>query len=314
MPKPASFILAFLCASPVAAQETLLPTDILEQREFTVTTELRYTVLEALLVDPLSVLDFKQTQLLADLRIGVGLGGGFEIEGSFPIAFRNRAKADEEDFLGDFEIESGGLGDLTVEGNHLLSPQLMGGLVLVLPTGDDDLPVAEIRFDGDVIQEGEKGGIGEGVFKAGFQVGLSHEADDGQIYYGRIRYVLALGTQEEDDFEIEHADVFTLTLGALLPLGENWDVDLRWNLAILGDEVAEADTGEEATEESHFSIDFESRFLVKVGRTSTLILGLGFGWIQDHEVAEEDDAELEDAWGWGLTLGLHVKWGEPKEY
>ena len=319
MAKPASFILVFIWASPVAAQESLLPTHISGPHEITVTAELRYTSISGFLSDSLGELDYRETHVLADLRFGVGVGGGFEIEGSFPVDLQGRARADESDL--EIEIETGGLGDLTVEGNYLLrpatgsSPQIMAGLLLVLPTGDDDLALAEIRSAGSIVQEGEKGGIGDGVFKAGFQFGLSQRSEEGQVYYGQIRYVFPLGTQNGDDFEADHADVFSLTVGGLLPLGEKSSLELKWALGVLGDEVVDFETGGDATEEAHYSIAFESRFLFNMGRTSTLILGLGFAWIQDHELIEQDDFELEDAFGWGLSIGLHFRLGvPPKDY
>src|SRR5688572_11060101 len=116
-----SLVLALGCITPVVAQDSLIPTDISDSGEVTVTALLRYILGQGTLTNPLFDVDFDDTHLLGEIRVGVGLGSGFEIEGSFPFELQGKAEADEGGV--EFESETAGLGDLTVEANYrLLAP------------------------------------------------------------------------------------------------------------------------------------------------------------------------------------------------
>lgn len=147
-----SAILVAACVTSVRAQESLIPTHVSGSGEVTVTAELRYQAGRGTVSDPLGEADFDLNQFLVRFRFGVGVGSGFEVEASSPFGFSGVFETD--DFGFDFEVETAGLGDLTLEGNYLVvpgskvSPQVVAGLVAVLPVGNDDFPVAEIRVNG----------------------------------------------------------------------------------------------------------------------------------------------------------------------
>jgi hypothetical protein len=309
-----SAILVFACVATVRAQESLLPTHISDTGEVTVTAALRFNAGQGTLSDPLAEADFDLTTFFGEFRVGVGIGGGFEIEGSFPYAFSGTGEADEGGF--GFEVENVGLGDLTVEGNYLLvpstkaSPQVMAGLVVVLPMGNDDFATPEIRVGGVTVQQGDEGGIGDGVFKIGVQFGVSQKVTGAEIY-GLARFVVSTGTQDDGDTEIDHPDVFTLVGGAMVPIGDTSNLDLRLTLNHNGDQVAEDDTGAEETEEAHLDLNLDARFYFTVGSTATLMLFGNVGWIQDHSVIEEGNLDLEQAFTYGVGIGLHLRLGVP---
>jgi hypothetical protein len=309
-----SAILVFACVASVRAQESLLPTHISDTGEVTVTAMLRFNAGQGTLSDPLAEADFDLSSFFGEIRVGVGVGSGFEIEGSFPYAFSGTGEADEGGF--GFEVENVGLGDLTVEGNYLLvpssktSPQVMAGLVVVLPMGNDDFATPEIRIGGVTVQQGDEGGIGDGVFKIGVQFGVSQKVTGAEIY-GLARFVVSTGKQDDGDTEVDHPDVFTLVGGAMVPLGDTSNLDVRLTLNHRGDKVADDGFGSESTDESHLDLNLEARFYFTVGSTATLVLGAGAGWIQDHAVDEEASLDLEQAFTYGVGIGLHLSLGVP---
>jgi len=307
-------VLLLACGAPALAQDSLLPIHISETGEVTITGVLRYALGKGTLSNPGFEADFDQTLLVGDFRLGVGVGGGFEIEGSFPYGIQGTGEADEGGV--DFEVETVGLGDLTLEGNYLLvpsskvSPQVMAGLVFVLPVGDEDFAVPEIRFGGVTVQDGEEGGLGEGVFKMGLQFGVSQKVTGAEIY-GQARFLVSTGKQDEGDLEIDRPDVFSLVGGVVLPIGATTNLDARLTLVYEGDEVAEDNAGAESTEEAHVNAGVEARFYFNVGSTATLILGAGINWVQDHAVDEEADLDLEQVFTYGFGVGLHIRLGVP---
>jgi len=309
-----SLLLVLGCITSVQAQESLLPTHISDAGEVTVTAFLRFQAGQGTLTNPAFDVDFDDTHFLAEFRVGVGVGGGFEVEASFPFEFTGKGEADDNNL--EFQVETAGLGDLTLEGNYLIvpsikaTPQVMAGLVMVLPTGKDDFATPEIRFGGVQVQAGDEGGIGEGVFKIGLQFGVSQKLV-GATIYGAARYLVSTGKQDESDQEIDHPDVFSLVAGAMLPLGDTSNLDLRLTLQHVGDEIAEDDFGAESTEEAHLNMSLDSRFYFTVGSTATLVLGLNLGWVQDHAVDEEAELDLEEVFTYGVLIGLHLRLGVP---
>jgi hypothetical protein len=307
-----SAILVLACVTPAAAQEALLPTHVSDSGEITVSALLRFQAGQGTLSNPLFEVDFDDTHFFAEFRVGVGLGSRFEIEGSFPFEFTGTGEADEDNV--DFEVETAGLGDLTLEGNYAIveagksGPQAMAGLVVVVPVGDDDFAVPEIRFGGVQVQDGEDGGLGEGVFKVGLQFGVSSRTSGAHVY-GLARMLFSMGEQDQDDLEIDHPDVFALVGGAMLPLGETSNLDLRLTFRHVGDEIAEDDAGDETTDEAHIDMNLDARFYFTIASSATLVVGGNLAWVQDHAVDEEDELDLEDVFAYGLMLGLHLNLG-----
>jgi hypothetical protein len=311
---PVSLTLVFVCSASVSAQESLIPTHISGAGEFTVEGFLRFQAGQGTLSNPAIDVDFEDTHFFAEFKAGVGVGGGFEIEASFPFEFTGTGEADESGV--EFEVETAGLGDLTLEGNFLIAPStkatpnVMAGLVIVLPSGNDDFAVPEIRFGGVQVQDGEEGGLGDGVVKAGLQFGVDHKVTGAHLY-GLVRMVFSTGKQDQDDLEIDHPDVFSLVAGAMLPLGATSNLDLRLAMQHVGDEIAEDDLGGESTDEAHIQMFLDARFYFTVASTATIVLGVNGGWVQDHAVDEEAELDLEEVFTYGVTLGLHLRLGVP---
>lgn len=309
-----ALVLVLACAASAAAQESLLPSHISGTGEITLTGALRYQAGKGTLASPVFDVDFDDTHLFGEFRAGVGIGGGLEIEASVPFEFSGKGEADDSGV--EFEVETAGLGDLTLELNYLIAPagkttpRVMAGLVLVVPVGDDDFATPELRIGGVLVQDGDEGGIGEGVFKIGFQFGVDTQVTGAHLY-GLARFVISTGTQDDGDDEIDHPDVFTLVAGAMLPLGGMTNLDVRLSFQYAGDEVADNAVSGEATEEAHVSFILEPRFYFTVGSTATLVLGGNVGWVEDHAVNEEAEVDLEDVFVYGITLGLHLRLGVP---
>ena len=307
-----SIALVLGLASAARAQESLLPTYVNDASEFTLTGRLGYIAGEGTLTNPAFDIDFEDTIVLAEIRFAVGIGGRFEIEAAVPFAFSGSGEADESNV--EFEIETAGMGDMSLDLNYAIiqesksSPQVFAGLVMVLPVGDDDFGVPEIRIGGVQVQDGEEAGLGEGVFKAGLQVGVSKELTGAHVY-GLVRFIAATQTQEEDDVEIERPDVFTFIAGAMVPLGSNSNLDLRLNVNFVGDEVEEDDTFGDTTEEAHYRATLEALLYFQVGDTAAIILGGSVGMTEDHAIDEEAELDLEEVFTYGLQLGLHLRFG-----
>lgn len=309
---PLSVALVLGCITSVSAQESLLPTYVNGSAEVTVEALLRFQAGQGTLSNPSFDVDFDDTHFFAEFRAGVGIGGGFEIEASVPFEFTGTGEADESGV--EFELETAGLGDLTLEGNFLITPaskstpNVMAGLVIVLPSGNDDFGVPEIRVNGVLVQDGEDGGLGDGVVKAGLQFGVSQELT-GATVYGLARMVFSTGKQDQDDVEIDHPDVFSLVAGAMLPLGKTSNLDLRLTAQHIGDEVEKDDFFGDSTEEAHLNMNLDARLYFTVASTATVVLGASAGWVQDHAVDEESELDLEEVFTYGVTLGVHLRLG-----
>lgn len=307
-----SAILVLGCVTPAAAQESLLPTYVNSTGEVTAEGVVRYIAGSGTLKDPLFDVDFEDSHFFGEFRVGVGIGGRFEIEAQVPYEFTGTGEADESGV--EFELETAGFGDLTLEGNYLItpasktSPQVVGGLVVVVPTGNDDFGVPEVRINGVLIQDGEEGGLGDGVFKVGLGFAVGQQVT-GAYVYGAARFLVSLGTHDEDNLEIDRPDTFSLLGGAMIGLGATSNLDLRLAFNYVGEEVAEDAGGIEETEEAHVNITFEPRLYFSVGGAATVILGGLVGWEEDHAIDEEADLDLEDVFVYGVTLGLHLRLG-----
>jgi len=313
--KPAlSFLLVFGCITSVGAQESLLPTHVSDAGEVTVTAALGFGAGQGTLKDTTFKIDFKNRNFTGDFRVGVGVGGGFEIEGSLPFQFSGTGKADDNGV--EFKVETAGLGDLTLEGNYLLvpstkaTPDVMAGLVIVVPAGNDDFATPELTVGGVTVQQGDKGGLGEGVYKFGLQFGVSQKVTGAEVY-GRARYLVSTGKQDTGNVEVDHPDVFTLVGGAMVPLGDTSNLDVRLTVNYLGDKVADDVVTGKSTDEAHLDLGLEARFYFTVGSTATLVLGAGIGWSQDHAVDKESSLDLEQVYTYGVGVGLHLRLGVP---
>ena len=294
------------------AQDGLTLTDVLPTGRFTADARLQMALGEGTLdTGPASIDgDIRDFQVVFEAAAGLGLG--FEIEASLPVAFT--AEISFEESGAEFTEESKGLGDLALALNYAIiqekgnEPQLMIGGFILLPTGDDDPAIAQIESGGVIIQDGEEGGIGDGAFGYGFQVGLSKRFGSVEPYFV-FRYFIH-GESDVDDIETDHADVASLILGMEIHGGDQVTVDLRVWADISGDEVDEDDTGAETTEEAHASYGFQGRVFLALGSQVAIVAGVGISAVEDHAIDEESQLDLTDTWVFGAEFGLHIVFGK----
>jgi hypothetical protein len=136
-----SFALVIAGAASASAQDYLLPTYVSGAGEINISAELRYQVGEGTLSNPAFEVDFEDTHVLGLFRASVGIGGGFEIEASAPFEFTGKGEADEGGV--EFDVETAGLGDLTLEGTSCLVSKEGPGpraSIIVLPSGNATSP------------------------------------------------------------------------------------------------------------------------------------------------------------------------------
>jgi hypothetical protein len=314
MSKSAWTALWILAAGSAAmAQDALVPTHISNFGEITATFRLRYDAGQGNLKDPTFELDLDVKRFFGELQAGVGLGHGFEVEATLPYQFQGTFQAEQGGV--EFEQEQVGLGDLTLAGNYRLveesktSPQVIGGLLLVLPFGNDDLGATELRIGGVTITQGDEQGLSDDVFKIGFQAGVSKKLEAAEVY-GLIGFLVATEDRDEGNIEVDLPNVFTLTAGAKMPLGATTFLDLRTNLRHVGEEV-EDDPAGDSTEEAHVELELQARFYFTLGGGAAVVLGAGVGWIQDHAVVEESNLDVEGLYTYGLEFGIHIHLGLP---
>jgi hypothetical protein len=309
----ASLVLSLALAQGDAkAQEGLTPTDILSMGRFTAAGYLGASIGQASLEANTFDEDGDIREFLLRLEVAVGLGAGFEVEASLPIALMSELEFDSGGV--EFKQESKGLGDLTLGLNYALiqetkdAPQLLIGAFVVLPTGDDEAGEPEIVVNNVVVQDGEDAGFGTGAFQYGFQVGLSKRA--GQVEpYLLFRYLFG-GTGDDGDVETEFANVGTLLLGMEIHAGDQLTIDIRGILEFRSDEVEEDEFNNETTEEAHVSYGLQGRLYASLGSQVALVLGLGAFSTQDHAINEESDLDLTGVIIITAEVGLQISFGK----
>jgi len=295
------------------AQDGLTPTDILPMGRFTADARLLMTIGEGTLDSGPATIDGDIRQFLAVFEAAVGLGMGFEVEANLPVAFSSEISFEEGS--AEYTEETKGLGDLTLGLNYALiqqkgdEPQLFIGAFILLPVGNDDPAVAEIvTAGGVVVQNGEDGGIGDGAFGFGGQIGLSKRFGSVEPYFV-FRYFVH-GESDVDDIETDHADVASLILGMEIHAGDQATIDLRAWVDLIGEEVDEDSLGAETTEEKHASYGFQGRVYLSLGSQVALVAGVGISAVEDHAIDEESTLDLTDTWIFGAEFGLHIVFGK----
>lgn len=294
------------------AQDGLTPTDILPVGRFTAEARLIMSLGEGTLDAGPASIDGDIRQFLVAFEAAAGLGLGFEIEAQLPVAFTSEISFEEGN--AEFTEEEKGLGDLTLGVNYAIiqqkgeEPQLIVGAFILLPVGDDDPGLAEIVAGGTVIQNGEEGGIGDGAFGFGGQIGLSKRFGNVEPYFV-FRYFVH-GESDVDDIETDHADIATILLGLEIHAGDQATVDLRAWVNINGEEVDEDATGAETTEEEHASYGFQGRVYLSLGSQVAIVAGVGISAVEDHALDEQAQFELTDTWLFGAEFGLRIVFGK----
>jgi hypothetical protein len=294
------------------AQDGLTPTDVLPMGRFTASARLLASLGEGTLDAGPATIDGDIRQFFVVFEAAAGLGMGFEIEAQLPVAFSSEISFEENDV--EFTEETKGLGDLTLGANYAIiqqkgeEPQLIIGGFILIPVGDDDPAVAEIVSGGTVIQNGEEGGIGDGAFGFGGQIGLSKRFGNVEPYLV-FRYFVH-GESDVDDIETDHADVLSIILGMEIHAGDQVTVDLRAWVDLNGEEVDEDEFGNETTEEKHASYGFQGRVFLSLGSQVAIVAGVGISAVEDHAIDEEAQFDLTDTWIFGAELGLHIVFGK----
>ncbi|HEX7901054.1 MAG TPA: transporter [Planctomycetota bacterium] len=294
------------------AQDGLTPTDVLPMGRFTANARLVMALGEGTLDSGPASLDGDIRQFLAVFEAAAGLGMGFEIEAQIPVAFSSELSFEESGV--EFTEESKGLGDLTLGANYAIiqqkgdEPQLIIGAFILIPTGDDDPSEPEITGAGIFDQPGEEGGIGDGAFGYGGQIGISKRFGSVEPYFV-FRYFVH-GESDVDDIETDHADVASLIFGMEIHGGDQVTIDLRVWADLRGEEVEEDDLGNESTEEKHASYGFQGRVFLALGSQVAIVAGVGISAVEDHAISEEANFDLTDTWVFGAEFGLHIVFGK----
>lgn len=294
------------------AQDGLTPTDVLPVGRFTADARLIMSLGQG-------TLDLGPAELDGDIRefqvlfqAAAGLGLGFEVEAELPVAFTSELSFDDSG--SEVTFEEKGLGDLTLRANYAIiqekgdEPQLMIGAFILLPVGDDDLTDPEVTGTGLFDQPGEEGGIGDGAFGFGGQVGLSKRFGQIEPYF-LFRYFVH-GESEVDDIETDHADVATLILGLELHAGDQATIDLRIWADIRSEEVEEDEFGSETTEEAYASYGFQGRVYLSIGSQVAIVAGVGIASVEDHAIDEESEIDLTDTWLFSAEFGIRIVFGK----
>jgi opacity protein-like surface antigen len=306
-----------LAASPSAllAQDALTPTDVLEFGQIAATGRLQATTLKATAVSAAIDLDLDSLSYQFVLEGAVGLGMGFELEAEIPYQFAGDTDGDGT-ILGlpaTLDSEQSGFGDLQLRPIYRFlkedasSPQLVLGLILVAPTGNDKDGEAEINSAALGFQPGEEGGIGSGVWSYGVMAGVSKKLGPVEPYLAGT-FVWG-GERDVDGVDEDRADVGTLLAGAELHLTEQARLDVRAFFQSVGKDITEDDAVKQE-EEAHTQFGGQILLYIKLGGALTLVAGGSAVAVEDHEVDDTLLLDAEDAFYWTAQLGLHLFFGK----
>lgn len=292
-------------------QEGLTPTDVLTAGRLTVQARLGAQIGEASLEAGGTFEEDGDIQAFNGfLHAAVGVGFNLEVEALLPFTFMEEIEVDSGGV--GFTQTNRGVGDLTLGLNWAAlrdgpnAVQLIGGVFIVLPTGSDDR--GEPEFSSPLgTTDGEDGGVGDGAFQYGLQVGLSKRL--GLLEpYALFRYQIG-GKGEDDNIETDNPDIATLLLGTEIHLGDALTIDGRLFFERIGEEVDEDDTGSESTTEAYTRYGVQGRVYLSLGPQVTLIAGLGAYKDSDHALVEEINLELTGVWLVTAEIGLQISLG-----
>lgn len=297
------------------AQDGLTPTDILPMGRFTADFALHMDLGTATLKAFSGALDESGDvkDFVAFLGVAVGVGMGVEIEAFLPYAFKSELKIDTANF--DFENNAKGFGDLQIGANMTLieetasSPHVMGGVFLIFPTGDDDPGQAKVTTPNPALNSsGRDGGIGEGAFEFGVQVGLSKRMENIEPYV-LLRYKWG-GSSDSHDVDTDHADIVTLLAGLEIHFGDAITIDARPFVEWHGKEIdKDSVTGAKDTEESHLQYGLQARLYAALGSSVALEFGVGIRSVEDHALSREADINLESTFLYSVEVGIRIVLG-----
>jgi hypothetical protein len=307
-------------ASLAAAQDkdlksddnVLTPTDVLEFGQFSITGGVRVSMGSGTVQDGTGTFDVDVDLQAFDLYFagGVGLGGGFEVEVSIP--YQVQGVTEGEEGLAEFKDETYSVGDLTVQGLYRVlkeeknSPQWVVGAIVVAPTGYWKEGISEVTVGGIVIQEGEKGGIGEGIWRYGLGTALSKRFGLFEPYAG-AQYLIG-GDAERKDVDFERPGRGLVFAGAELHVSKDAAIDVRGSVEFVDDEVR-TENNVDRTEEQHQNYFAEATLYARLAPGLTLLVGGGAYTTRDHWIDEENEIELNGVFAYHMMVGLHVMLG-----
>ncbi len=309
------------------AQDALTPTDVLEFGQVSGTGRFQLVNGSANLVidDPTVDLDLDVDIVAYQFvfEAGVGLGMGFEVELAIPYQIQGTSEGDGSGILGppfppgysslETEGEELGFGDLEARAIYRLlkedasTPQLILGLIIVAPTGNDKRGETEFVVNGTQAVESEEGGIGNGVWAYGLGGGISKKLGAVEPYF-LAGYVWG-GTRQRNGVDEDRSDVGSLAFGAEWHATPQWRIDTRATLQFVGEDVTE-DGRLEQKEEAHLQYGGQALLYVNLGTGLTLVAGGGATFIEDHETDDVSRTELRETFLWSLQIGLHVLLGK----
>ncbi len=311
--------LALVTSSPARAenQDGLTPTDVLDFGQVSATVVLSVGLGQGTLVNPVLDVDVDFTRFDLLLSGTVGLGAGFEVGLDIPHVIRQTVEADGT-LLGVIPAESEevdtGFGDMTLTGTYRLLeegdaiPQWIVSAILTMPTGNDKRGDAKEKLSGITVQDGERGGVGLGVWHYGLGTAVSKRIGVVEPYAG-LSYVFG-GDRERNDIDEERADVLTGLLGAEFHVGEGAAIDVRLGIDLRGEDVTEVDRLEN-TEEAFLQYRLGVTTYLDVAPSVTLLAGIGALYLEDHVSSEEFDETTEDILLYQFLIGIHIVVGGP---
>ncbi len=310
-------LVALSTASAAWAQDhALTPTDVLEFGQVSGTVRLALAEGSGDFTQGAAIdLDVDLNQYLTILEAAVGLGQGFEVELSIPYAFKQTSEGKGTFGVTNvkFEEEDEGFGDLTAQGVYRLvkerkeTPQWVLALIITAPTGNDKHGEAEVTAPPPIGNtDGEKGGIGDGVWRYGFGSAVSKDLGGVEPYLG-LSYVFG-GNRTRNGVHEERADVGTILVGGEFHISPNATIDLRGTVTFESEDITE-DNRAEKKEEAYTSLGAQGSLYVGIAPHVTLILGAGVSKPEDHEVDTAAGLSLEGLFIYYLQIGLHIKLG-----
>lgn len=315
---PAVMLLACASASWADDDDALLPTHLIDGGRVFGTGTLIYFGGKGDAEFGPAPGDFKQKAFLLRLDAGVGLGSGFEVDASINYQFigRTDAKFAAGGNTAEFETENVGFGDLVLNPRFApvregtTTPQLVVGGILVAPVGNDKSGTTGTTINGVETAQQEDGGNGDGIWRYGFEAGLSKRLTVVEPYLV-VNYVFA-DSRKKNGVEEEGADILNVTLGAFLHLGSAATLDVR-AVITRNSEQKEETGGVQDVEEAFNSYTAQVALHLKAGSSATLIIVAGASFIEDHEISQAAQIGLEDDMNWFVGIGLHFLFGSPDE-
>jgi hypothetical protein len=259
--------------------------------------------------------DVKQKAFILRLDGGIGLGMGFEVDASINYQFIGKTNADfaAGGNTAEFDTENVGFGDLVLNPrwapirDSATSPQLVFGAILVAPTGNDKSGTTGTTINGVKTADQEDGGNGDGIWRYGFEAGISKRLTIVEPYL-TVNYVFA-DDRTKNGVKEEAADVLNITIGSFLHLSPATILDVR-GVITRNSKAKVENGGAPDEEEAHNVYTVQASLLLKAGPVATFFITAGGAFVEDHEVSQAASIDLKDDVNWFVGIGLHLLFGK----